>query len=128
MALKKAKEYKGYIGEYWKVTQMTINLMNDTIGYELCLFKDRTARLGGRDNMLTREVSKFTSSKLEAKTTKQKIELVYTEIKKSKMEQKMDEDNLPVVDKKGKIVMEETNWFADSVNVLEVGQKVIGEK
>lgn len=106
MALQKTKEVKGIDANYWKI----INCDVKTGFVRLGLYFDKLAGLN-RENYLD-TLGKQVEFPADVSHP---LEYAYMEIKKSKMETKIDP-------KTNEEITEETNWFADAEDVLEKGQ------
>jgi|GEM_PF-4251293 len=126
MALKKIKEIKGYTAEYWKITDVKLDLMTYTLGCELGLYKDKVTREEGKSNQITREIFRWTIPEnyedVSIMTFLEIIAYSYEKIKESKIKQRqVTVDGELQFDNDGKPIMEdyESNWFADSEDVLE---------
>lgn len=44
MGLLKTTEHKGYDAEYWRITQIVIDTLNQTVSVSLSLYKDKATR------------------------------------------------------------------------------------
>lgn len=129
MALLKQKEFKGYVGEYWKIVDIQLDLVGSKMKVSLGLFKDRDARSQGKNNMLTREVFSFGSPEqfyaVAQMTVIQMVGWAYQQITAISYQDEvakdedgnilLDEENNPII-----IQVEIPNWFSDAENVMEV--------
>lgn len=128
MALKKEKKIKGYKAEYWKITDLSLGLINSTMYVELGLFKDKPTR--DSDPSAIMDVINFEWKSPEDfmlvanMTVLEMVGYAYSKIIKS------DVREVPVLDDNGQIMydidgnqlteVKETNWFSDSEAVLEI--------
>ena len=105
MALEKNYDYLGKVANYWKITKIIQDNVTNRTMVELRLYWDKDARVDEVKNYLPyREVKEF--NKVDLTT-----DAAYTNVKAS------------VKDKDG----EETNYFVDAKDVLEVGQVIVGD-
>jgi len=85
MALKMSKELdNGFTAEYWKITKIDFNVLNEVSFVELSLYKDAAARTSGKDRVLAKTYSwngddyPFSS---DAMDNDNPITIAYTKIK-----------------------------------------------
>jgi len=125
MALKKQKEVKGFTSEYWKVTNFKADLMTCTLTACLSLFKDKYTRDSDNSAIMKSIGFKWIIPEefetIAQITVLELVSYIYTKIKESKPEIKRDENGLPMFEPDGVTpIMEETNWFNDAEDVLEI--------
>jgi hypothetical protein len=124
MALKKSKEVKGYLAEYWKITAIRFDYINLSLQAEMCLFKDMQSRLAGDNNSMERIVRSWGIQNFYKGSTMTIPEMFMDFANKSMLEivgmvyvkwvEPVMEDNLETGEQ------ENTNWFSDAENVMEV--------
>lgn len=125
MALKKIKEVKGFNAEYWKITDLKLDLMTATLSCQLSLFKDKPTREEGLSNMMENKRFRWTIpeefNNVAQMSVLEMVAFVYTKIKEPKPEPIMGDDFKYVYEEDGEtLVTQETNWFADAVDILEI--------
>jgi len=56
MALSLQENFKGYLFQYWKITDFTADINAKIINVRIALYKDRTARIDNPDNYVKKEL------------------------------------------------------------------------
>lgn len=132
MALELTTELKtGYIANYWRITSIHLDLLQDLSVVNLSLFKDRQASLDGnmpvdiRTFEWRKDRNPLTVDNMEKENV---YEIAYNRIKEPILVLKRDTETKEVIkDDRGDPVYEDKNEFSKATDVLEDGDHKEGE-